>query len=203
LPLERKGLGAMALQTQVLNNKRIENWLRRDHWLPLISGENVTDAFILVQAILSQKPDQKLIEVGLRNPNALATLDDIKTQMPELLCGGGTVLTVSDLRALADVGADFAVSPGFQPELAKLAIELDIAYLPGVMTPSDVMTALQFGYRCLKFFPAKAAGGVNMLRALAGPFSRACFCPTGGVAENEKSEYLELNNVVAVGGSVR
>jgi len=193
----------MALQTLALNNKRIENWLRRDHWLPLISGENVTDAFTLVQAIVSQKPDQKLIEVGLRSPNALATIGDIKTQMPELLCGGGTVLTVSDLRALVDIGADFAVSPGFQPELAKLAIELDMAYLPGVMTPSDVTTALQFGYRCLKFFPAKAAGGVNMLTALAGPFSMACFCPTGGVGENEKSEYLALNNVVAVGGSVR
>ena len=193
----------MVMQTQAPNNKRIENWLRRDRWLPLISGENVTDALALVQRIIRQNPEHKLIEVGLRSPHALATLGDIKSQMPELLCGGGTVLTPNDLHALVDIGVDFAVSPGFQPELAKLAIELDIAYLPGVMTPSEVMRALQFGYRCLKFFPAKAAGGVNMLSALAGPFSMVSFCPTGGVGESDKYEYLALNNVVAVGGSVR
>lgn len=193
----------MALKEQVQNNKRMESWLRHDRWLPLISGDNLNSAMATVLTIIKDRPNHTLIEVGLRSPNALQTLRDLKLEMPQLRIGGGTVLSEKTLRSMVDIGADFAVSPGFQPALARLAKDLDIAYLPGVMTPSEVTTALHFGYRCLKFFPAKAAGGVNMLKTLAGPFPQVCFCPTGGISENDKGEYLDLEHVIAVGGSVK
>jgi len=111
------------------------------------------------------------------------------------------VLTPHDLGLAREIGARFALSPGATPELLDAAAAGDLPFVPGVATPSELMAALARGLDVVKFFPAVPAGGVSALRALAGPFPQARFCPTGGVGEANVAEWLALSNVVAVGGS--
>jgi len=108
---------------------------------------------------------------------------------------------VEDFRDAAAAGAQFAVTPGYAPALGEAAARAGLALLPGVMTPSDILAARAAGYEALKFFPAEPAGGAAMLRAFAGPFAEVKFCPTGGITYELAPRYLQLSNVVCVGGS--
>jgi 2-dehydro-3-deoxyphosphogluconate aldolase/(4S)-4-hydroxy-2-oxoglutarate aldolase len=103
--------------------------------------------------------------------------------------------------AVADAGGLFAISPGLTPGLLDAASEATIPLIPGISTVSELMTGLERGFRSFKFFPAEAAGGIRMLKAISGPFPQARFCPTGGVSEENYLDYLALENVVCVGGS--
>lgn len=141
------------------------------------------------------------LEITLRTPQGLEAVRRAVAEAPEAMVGAGTCLTTADLEAAREAGAAFAVSPGLQPALLDAAAALGLPYLPGVATPSEVMTALAHGYRTLKFFPAEPAGGVAYLRALAGPFPQARFCPTGGVGVEGAARFLREPNVVCVGGS--
>ena len=105
------------------------------------------------------------------------------------------------LEEVKNAGAKFAISPGLNSIFAKEAQNIDITLIPGVATASEVMLALQYGYKNLKFFPAEAAGGITMLKSLAAPFSDVKFCPTGGINLDNMKNYLNLNNVLCVGGS--
>ena len=118
-----------------------------------------------------------------------------------LQIGAGTVLNESDLQSVKDAGASFAVSPGTTNELAKKAIEMDYPFLPGVSNSSDIMKLLDLGYKSFKFFPAQAAGGINYLKSLNGPFPGILFCPTGGINEENASQWISQKNVICVGGS--
>ena len=111
------------------------------------------------------------------------------------------MLSAEDLRAAADAGAGFAVSPGSTPSLLAAAKALPIQYLPAVSTASELMVALEAGYRHFKFFPAAVAGGIELLRALESPFPQARFCATGGITAETATTYLQLSNVLCVGGS--
>jgi len=142
-----------------------------------------------------------LLEVTLRTPAALEAIRRIAAEVPEAQVGAGTVTALPDLARAAAAGARFIVTPGFDRSMAAAARDRGMPLLPGVMTPSEVMAALGEGLSVLKFFPAQAAGGVVMLRALAGPFPSIRFCPTGGVDARNAPDYLALPNVVAVGGS--
>jgi len=142
-----------------------------------------------------------LLEVTLRTPAAFEAIRRIATEVPEARVGAGTVVALPDLARVAAAGARFVVTPGLDRALVAAARNLGMPMMPGVMTPSEVMAALGEGLTVLKFFPAQAAGGVGMLRALAGPFPTVRFCPTGGVDARNAPEYLALPNVVAVGGS--
>ena len=102
---------------------------------------------------------------------------------------------------MKDAGASFAVSPGATTTLAKKAIEIDFPFLPGVSNSSDIMKLLDLGFKSFKFFPAQAAGGINYLKALSGPFPDISFCPTGGINEDNAIEWLNQKNVICVGGS--
>jgi 2-dehydro-3-deoxyphosphogluconate aldolase/(4S)-4-hydroxy-2-oxoglutarate aldolase len=115
--------------------------------------------------------------------------------------GAGTVTTPEALRQVAAAGATFAVSPGLTRPLIEAATQSSIPLLPGVMTPTEVMAAMDAGFRFLKLFPAEQAGGIPMLKALAGPFKELRFCPTGGVTPTSAPDYLAQPNVVCVGGS--
>ena len=119
--------------------------------------------------------------------------------MPEAVPGVGTVTTADDLNRARAAGAQFAVSPGFAADLAAAAG--DLPYLPGIATASEAMAAQRAGLECLKFFPAEAMGGRATLQALAGPFPRLTFCPTGGISRDNAGGYLALGNVRCVGGS--
>jgi 2-dehydro-3-deoxyphosphogluconate aldolase/(4S)-4-hydroxy-2-oxoglutarate aldolase len=143
----------------------------------------------------------RVLEVTLRTPAALDALRAIASALPAVVLGAGTVRRPEDLRAAADAGALFAVSPGLTPRLAEAAARCSIPLVPGVATASEAMAAAEAGLRTLKLFPAEAAGGRALLRALAEPLPELLFCPTGGIGADSFRPYLELPNVLCVGGS--
>ncbi|MEX1993084.1 MAG: bifunctional 4-hydroxy-2-oxoglutarate aldolase/2-dehydro-3-deoxy-phosphogluconate aldolase, partial [Steroidobacteraceae bacterium] len=137
----------------------------------------------------------------MRTPAALAALAAIARQVPEITVGAGTVLSADDMRRAAAAGATFAISPGATPELLAAGREGILPYLPGVATASEIQNGIDFGYHCFKFFPAAGAGGIAALRAFAAPFPRLRFCATGGITPETAQSYLDLPNVLSVGGS--
>ncbi len=142
-----------------------------------------------------------VLEVTLRTGASWAALELIVEHFPDALTGVGTVLEVDQMKRAREMGAAFAVSPGLQPDLVECADELDLFYMPGVATPSEVMHARALGLEALKFFPAEAAGGPAMLRNFVSPFGDVAFCPTGGIDFDNVADYLALENVFCVGGS--
>lgn len=177
----------------------LERILRAAPVLPVIALERLEQALPLAGALLAG--GIPALEITLRTPVALAAIQAIRRTFPEALVGAGTVTTPEELRRVADAGAVFAVSPGLTPRLAEAATAGALPLLPGVFSPSEVMAARDAGFRYLKLFPAEQAGGLGMLRALAGPFPDLRFCPTGGVGPATAAQYLALTNVVCVGGS--
>jgi 2-dehydro-3-deoxyphosphogluconate aldolase/(4S)-4-hydroxy-2-oxoglutarate aldolase len=167
--------------------------------MPVIVLDKVADAVPLARALVAG--GIRVLEVTLRTAAALDCMRAIAAEVPEALLGAGTVLTAADLAAAAAAGATFAVSPGASPELLRAGRDAPIPLLPGVMTPSDVLNALAAGYTAMKLFPAAQAGGIGMLKAMAGPFPQVRFCPTGGIDAASAPGYLALPNVACVGGS--
>ena len=143
----------------------------------------------------------RVIEVTLRTPVALRAMERIARSVPEITVGAGTVLSPADLKASAEAGAAFAISPGATETLLSAGASGPIPYLPAIATASELMAGLAAGYHCFKFFPAGAAGGIPMLSALGGPFPDVRFCPTGGISQTTVKSYLDLPNVLCAGGS--
>lgn len=143
----------------------------------------------------------RVLEITLRTPVAVAAIREIAKAVPEAVVGAGTVTTAEDLAAVSEAGAVFAISPGLTPELLDAANQGSIALIPGIATISELMIGLRRGYSHFKFFPAEAAGGIPMLKAIAGPFPKVTFCPTGGIGLDNYRDYLALSNVACVGGS--
>jgi 2-dehydro-3-deoxyphosphogluconate aldolase/(4S)-4-hydroxy-2-oxoglutarate aldolase len=142
-----------------------------------------------------------IIELTLRTPAALAAIERIADEVPEIVVGAGTIVdTAQPKRALA-AGAQFLVSPGSTANLRTAMRDTGLPHLPGVATVSEVMTLLEDGYTDMKFFPAEAAGGAPYLRAIHSPVPAARFCPTGGITPTNMAEYLNAPNVGCVGGS--
>jgi 2-dehydro-3-deoxyphosphogluconate aldolase/(4S)-4-hydroxy-2-oxoglutarate aldolase len=125
----------------------------------------------------------------------------MRAAQPDLLVGAGTVLSAEQATRAIDAGAQFIVMPGFQSGVVSTSQARDVPVFPGVMTPTEVMLALDAGLTELKFFPAESAGGLAHLRALAGPFPGVLFIPTGGISLSSLAAYLALPNVLAAGGS--
>ncbi|WP_017997921.1 bifunctional 4-hydroxy-2-oxoglutarate aldolase/2-dehydro-3-deoxy-phosphogluconate aldolase [Paracoccus sp. N5] len=141
-----------------------------------------------------------VLEVTLRTPAALAVIREM-AKVPGGHVGAGTVLTPDDAKRAKEAGASFAVSPGLTETLARACAEIELPLLPGAVTASEVMRAMELGYSMLKFFPAEAAGGAKSLKSLAGPLPQVSFCPTGGITLANAPDYLALPNVVCAGGS--
>ncbi len=167
--------------------------------IPVIVIDDIAHAVPLARALHAVGLD--VLEVTLRTPAALPAIAAIASEVPEAKVGAGTVLTPDDARRAADAGACFVVSPGYTDELDAACRDLGLPWLPGIATASDAMRLLSRGYDFAKFFPAAAAGGVAMLRALAGPFPGLSFCPTGGIDAANAADFLALPNVPCVGGS--
>jgi 2-dehydro-3-deoxyphosphogluconate aldolase/(4S)-4-hydroxy-2-oxoglutarate aldolase len=169
--------------------------------IPVIVIEDENDAEPLAEALLEGGLD--VIEVTFRTAAAPAALARIIRAFPEMLVAAGTVVTREQAQRCVDLGVSFAVAPGFNPETVHLFQDNGILFIPGVLSPSEIEGAFSFGCTLLKFFPAGAAGGPKMLRALAGPYASlgVRFCPTGGVNLDNMNEYLSLPEVFAVGGS--
>ncbi|WP_375492598.1 bifunctional 4-hydroxy-2-oxoglutarate aldolase/2-dehydro-3-deoxy-phosphogluconate aldolase [uncultured Jatrophihabitans sp.] len=139
-------------------------------------------------------------EVTFRTPAAAQVLGEMAA-VDGMLVGAGTVLTAGQVDTAVDAGARFVVSPGWSDAVVRRCAELDVPVLPGVATATDVLRALDHGVRTVKFFPAETSGGVAAVKALAAPFAGMRFVPTGGIGEQQLSEYLAVPNVLAVGGS--
>ena len=185
---------------QVCDSTVREQLLQR-RVVPVAVADSVEDAVSLARALV--QGGLPLIEITLRTPCALDCIRAIRQACPEALVGAGTILDPSQVKAAIEAGAQFGVSPGVNPEVVRAASEQKLFFIPGIMTPSDIESALRLGCRILKFFPADAAGGIKMLKALAGPYESAGarFIPLGGISPGNMSEYLALPVVAAVGGS--
>jgi len=142
-----------------------------------------------------------VLEVTLRTPCALDVIEAMGRAVPDAIVGVGTITRPEEFEDAEQAGARFGVSPGFSPELAAAARGVSYPYLPGVMTPSELIATRLGGFSALKLFPAREAGGVGLLRALGAPFPDVVFCPTGGISLQAAPEYLALPNVACVGGS--
>ena len=167
--------------------------------IPVIVIDNLADAVPLAQALVAG--GVRVLEVTLRTPVALQAIEAMVKAVPGAIVGAGTIRSAEDARAAKAAGAVFGVSPGYTPEVGATCRELALPLLPGVATASEVMMAQADGLRFLKFFPATAAGGIPMLKALAGPFPDVVFCPTGGISLQTAPDFLALPNVKVCGGS--
>ena len=147
------------------------------------------------------KGNLEVVEVTLRTPCALKVIEIASKKFPSLMVGAGTVLNEKDLQDIKSAGASFAVSPGSTISLATKALDMKFPFLPGIANSSDIMNLISLGYKSFKFFPAEAAGGINYIKSLNGPFPDIVFCPTGGVNQENATEWLKQNNVICVGGS--
>lgn len=167
--------------------------------IPVLVIERLADAVPMAEALVAG--GLRVLEVTLRTPVALQAIEAMARAVPQAIVGAGTLRTAQDAGAASSAGARFAVSPGFSAALAEACRLRQLPLLPGVATPSEVMAATDAGFRFLKFFPAEAAGGVPMLKSLAGPFPEVAFCPTGGIQPGNLANYLAQPNVRVCGGS--
>ncbi|MBZ7948709.1 bifunctional 4-hydroxy-2-oxoglutarate aldolase/2-dehydro-3-deoxy-phosphogluconate aldolase [Campylobacter sp. RM9929] len=167
--------------------------------IPVITIYDLKTSVDLAKALI--EGGIKILEITLRTQEAIEAIKLISKEIPEAVVGAGTVLNTKMLEEVKNAGAKFAISPGLNVVFAKEARNIDLPLIPGIATAGELMLALEFGFKNLKFFPAQAAGGINMLKSLSAPFQEVKFCPTGGISLDNMNDYLKLDNVLCVGGS--
>lgn len=169
--------------------------------VPVIVLDNADDAIPLSEALLAGGIG--IIEITFRTAAAAESISRIAKSLPEMKVGAGTVVTPDSAQRAFDSGSQFALAPGCDAETVSFWNEKNIPFIPGVMTPTDLQAAYKLGCKFMKFFPAEAAGGVNMLKNLTAPYQHLGikFCPTGGINLNNMGDYLSLSQVFAIGGS--
>ncbi len=167
--------------------------------VPVVVIENIKDAVPLAQSLI--EGGIPIIEVTLRSSCALEAIELIAKNVPKMRVGAGTILNPTQLEQAQNRGAEFLISPGLTIKLLEHAKKKNMPLIPGVSSSSEVMQALELGYSALKFFPAEYCGGVKLLNAFNGPFKGVKFCPTGGISADNMRSYLNLENVLCVGGS--
>ncbi|WRD73779.1 bifunctional 4-hydroxy-2-oxoglutarate aldolase/2-dehydro-3-deoxy-phosphogluconate aldolase [Helicobacter pylori] len=167
--------------------------------IPVVVIEDIKDAVPLAQSLV--EGGIQIIEVTLRSSCALEAIELIAKNVPKMRVGAGTILNPTQLEQAQNRGAEFLISPGLTIKLLEHAKKKDMPLIPGVSSSSEVMQALELGYNALKFFPAEYCGGVKLLNAFNGPFKGVKFCPTGGISADNMRSYLNLENVLCVGGS--
>ena len=178
---------------------QIDEYLSEAPVLPVLAVDDVPQAIALVTALA--EAGLLVVEITLRTAAAVPAIAAIRAQLPHVIVSAGTVLTLADLHAVQDAGAHFAISPGATDTLLRAAESAAMPFLPGVANASDIQRGLEFGYQRFKLFPATAVGGVDALKAYAGPFASVKFCPTGGINASNAASFLALSNVITVGGS--
>ena len=167
--------------------------------MPVMVIHDADDAVPMAKALCAG--GVRVLEITLRTSAAIAAIKQIKQHVPEAIVGAGTVINTQQLKEVTEAGAVFAISPGLTPTLLQAANQGEVALIPGISTLSELIMGMEYGYEYFKFFPAEAAGGISMLKAIAGPIPQATFCPTGGISPQNYQAYLKLDNVACVGGS--
>ena len=177
----------------------MRNLLAGNPVIPVITLDRVEDAVPLAEALVAG--GLKVLEVTLRTEAAIEGIKQIIKHVPGAIVGTGTVCNEQQIKLSEDIGCQFMISPGATDRLLQAAQKSSVPFLPGISSVSELMRGLEYGHRDFKFFPAEAAGGVPVLKAMAGPFSDVKFCPTGGIGLHNVLAYLALPNVLCVGGS--
>ncbi|NTS76973.1 bifunctional 4-hydroxy-2-oxoglutarate aldolase/2-dehydro-3-deoxy-phosphogluconate aldolase [Catenovulum sp. SM1970] len=167
--------------------------------VPVLVFNKLEDALPVSEALL--EGGIKVLEVTLRTECAIDAIALLSEKLPEAVTGAGTIITPEQYSAVEAAGGQFGISPGLTPNLLTAANKGTMPLIPGISSISEMMTGIEHGYDCFKFFPAEAAGGVPMLKSIAGPCPQIKFCPTGGISPSNYLNYLKLPNVACVGGS--
>lgn len=167
--------------------------------VPVIVITHPNQAVPMAHALLEGGVD--VMEITLRHAAGLPAIEQVAKHVPQMHVGAGTVTRAEEMARVQAAGASFALSPGMTDALVQAAMDCQLPFVPGVMTPGEVMAARDYGFNLVKLFPAAQAGGLAMLKALSGPLGDMHFCPTGGVSLANLGEFLKLPNVAMVGGS--
>lgn len=167
--------------------------------IPVASIENAEDSLYVTEALLNA--GLPLIEITFRTLSAAKSIEMISNRFQEVVVGAGTVFTIDQAQRAIDNGARCIVAPGINEDVVRYAQSREVNVFPGVMTPTEIEKALSLGLNYVKYFPAEAAGGIKMIKALSGPYSQVKFMPTGGINTKNVQNYLDLPNVFACGGS--
>ena len=166
--------------------------------IPVVSIQDAKDSEQLADTLI--EGGLPCAEITFRTAAAIHAIR-IMAQRGDILVGAGTVLKVDQVKAAVDAGAQFMVSPGFNSKVARYCVKNNIIITPGIITPSDIEAALDFGLEVLKFFPAEAFGGLKTLKAMSGPYATVEFIPTGGISPMNLLDYLQFPKVLACGGT--
>jgi 2-dehydro-3-deoxyphosphogluconate aldolase/(4S)-4-hydroxy-2-oxoglutarate aldolase len=167
--------------------------------VPVIALNNAADASPLAKALCDG--GLPCAEVTFRTDAAAESIQIMTREFPDMLVGAGTVLTTEQVDAAIQAGAKFIVSPGLNPKIVKYCVDKGILIIPGCTNPSDIEQAIECGLEVVKFFPAEACGGLEMIKAMSAPYSKMKFMPTGGINAKNLNSYLDYNRIVACGGS--
>ena len=167
--------------------------------IPVITINDINHAVPLAKALIDGGINT--LEITLRTPAAIDAIKLLKKEIPQCNLGAGTITTAAQFSAIQAAGVTFAVSPGITADLIQAAEDINMPYLPAVVTPSDILLAKQFNLTQLKFFPADISGGTKALKNFAVLFPEIQFCPTGGISLETMNDYLSLPNVFTIGGS--
>ena len=167
--------------------------------VPVIKVEDAADAVPLCKAL--SDGGLPVAEITFRTDAAEESIRRVHAELPDVMLGAGTVLTVDQVKRAVAAGAAYIVSPGLNPSVVGYCVENDIPVLPGCANPSDIEVALGFGLKIVKFFPAEALGGLKLIKAMSAPYGGISFVPTGGINEKNFLEYLAFDKVKAIGGS--
>lgn len=167
--------------------------------VPVVVIDDAKDAVPTAQALLAGGVN--VMEITFRTAAAPDAIKVVAENCPDMIVGAGTIVTLEQCKKAVDCGAKFIVSPGFDEEVAKWCVAQELLIIPGCVTPTEIMAAMELGLKILKFFPANVYGGLKGMKALSGPFGGVKFVPTGGVSGDNLSEYIAAPFIHAVGGS--
>lgn len=167
--------------------------------IPVIAIDCAKDIIPLGQMLVDN--GLPAAEITFRSDAAVEAIRLLRAAQPDMLIGAGTILNEAQAIAAKKAGASFVVSPGFNPNTVKACQEIGIEIIPGINNPSGIEAAIEFGLSCVKFFPAEASGGVNMIKALLAPYPQITMMPTGGINPSNILDYLAIERVIACGGS--
>ena len=182
-----------------MNITTLTEQLRTIKIVPVIALDNAADAVPLGAAL--RKSGIPVAEITFRSPTAAEAIRRLRDVDPDILIAAGTVLNAAQAKAAQQAGADFIVSPGFNPNTVKACQDMDIPITPGINNPTAIEAALEHGITTVKYFPAEASGGIPMLKALLAPYAMLKIMPTGGINAKNIRDYLAIKNVIACGGS--
>lgn len=182
-----------------MKHQKILETMTQLKMIPVVAIEQISDALPLAQAL--KEGGLPIMEITFRTDCATEAMSLISKEIPDILIGAGTVLTISQVKDAITAGAKFIVTPGYDQQIVDYCIQHDILIIPGAVTPTELTTAIKAGLDIVKFFPAENYGGIQTIRSLSAPFTKLRFIPTGGINETNINTYLAFDKVIACGGT--